>query len=134
MKTRVTIGLCVKNGAKVVKTAFDSISIQDYPHELLKLVIVNDGSSDNTLALAMEFAKKTDIKTFVISSKGNGLGAARQIVVDNAEGDYIVWEDDDLVLGDGFLILPLQDLLRPFIQIGLVFLVGIRIDIVCMKI
>ena len=98
MKTKVTIGLCIKNAAKIVKTAFDSISIQDYPHELLKLVIVDDGSCDNTLSLAMKFAQESDIKTLVASSKGIGLGASRQIVVDNAEGDYIVWVDDDLVL------------------------------------
>ncbi len=48
MNAKVTIGLCVKNGAKVVKTAFDSISIQDYPHEFLKLVIIDEGSSDYT--------------------------------------------------------------------------------------
>ena len=102
MNTKVTIGLCVKNGAKLVKIAFDSISIQDYPHKLMKLVIVDNDSSDNTLSLAMEFAKKTDIKTLVTSSKG-GLGATRQIAVDNAEGDYIVWVDDDLVLSKDFV-------------------------------
>jgi glycosyltransferase involved in cell wall biosynthesis len=102
MQAIVTIGLCVKNSSQVVKIAFDSISIQDYPHELLKLVIVDD-SSDNTLLLAMEFAKKTDIKTFVARSEGKGLGVARQIVVDNAEGDYLVWEDDDLVLPRDFI-------------------------------
>jgi len=102
MNAKVTLGLCVKNSAKVVKTAFDSISIQDYPHELMKLVIIDD-SSDNTLSLAMEFAQKTDIKTFVTSSKGKGLGATRQMVVDNAEGDYIVWVDDDLVLSKDFI-------------------------------
>lgn len=95
MNTKVTIGLCVKNAAKIVKTAFDSISRQDYPHELMKLVIVDNGSSDNTLSLAMEFAQETDIKTFITSSKGKGLGATRQIAADNAEGDYILWVDDD---------------------------------------
>jgi glycosyltransferase involved in cell wall biosynthesis len=103
MSTKVTLGLCVKNGAKVVKTAFDSISIQDYPHECMKLVIVNDGSTDNTLSLALKFAQETDIPTFVTSSKGKGLGTCRQIVVDNAEGDYIVWVDDDLVLTKGYV-------------------------------
>ena len=103
MKTKVTIGLCIKNAAKIVKTAFDSISIQDYPHELLKLVIVDDGSCDNTLSLAMKFAQESDIKTLVASSKGIGLGASRQIVVDNAEGDYIVWVDDDLVLEKDYI-------------------------------
>lgn len=100
---KVTIGLCVKNGANVVQTAFDSISIQDYPHELLKLVVVDDGSSDNTLSIVVKFAQETDIRTLVASSKGNGLGATRQKVVENAEGDYIVWVDDDLLLSRDFL-------------------------------
>jgi glycosyltransferase involved in cell wall biosynthesis len=103
MKTKVTIGLCIKNAAGIMKTALDSVSIQDYPHELLKVVIVDDGSSDDSLSLAMEFAQQTDIKTFVTSSKGKGLGATRQIAVDNAEGDYILWVDDDLVLSKDFI-------------------------------
>jgi glycosyltransferase involved in cell wall biosynthesis len=98
MNTKVTLGLCVKNAATIVKTAFHSISIQDYPHELMKLVIVDNGSIDNTLSVAMRFAQETDIPTLVASNKGKGLGASRQIAADNAEGDYIIWVDDDLVL------------------------------------
>ena len=45
-----------KNGAKEFK-AFDSIAIQNYPHELMELIVDND-SSDNTLSLAMEFAQR----------------------------------------------------------------------------
>jgi glycosyltransferase involved in cell wall biosynthesis len=100
--TKVTVGLCVKNGAKVVQTAFDSISIQDYPHELMKLVIVDNNSSDNTLSLAVKFAQKTDIPTVVTSSK-EGLGGTRQIAVNNAEGDYIIWVDDDFVLSKDYV-------------------------------
>ncbi len=103
MSVKITLGLCVKNAAEVVKTAFDSISIQDYPHEFLKLVIVDNGSVDNTLSLAMDFAKKTDIETFVTSSKGKWLGDTRQIAVNNAEGVYILWIDDDLVLSKDYI-------------------------------
>lgn len=97
MSIRVTIGLCVKNGEKVIRTAFNCISKQDYPHELLKLVIVDNGSSDNTLSHALNFAQGTDIKTIVTASKG-GIAEARQTAVNNAEGDYILWTDDDHVL------------------------------------
>lgn len=103
MSPKATIGLCVKNGERVVKTAFNCISMQDYPHELIKLVIVDNGSSDNTLSLAMNFAQETDIKTLVTSSKGKGLGETRQIAVNNAEGDYILWVDDDHVLPRDFV-------------------------------
>jgi len=102
MNTKVTIGLCVKNGAKVVKVAFNSVSIQDYPHELMKLVIVDNNSSDNTFSLATAFAKETDIKTSIFCSK-LGLGGTRQMAVDNAEGDYILWVDDDLALSKDFV-------------------------------
>ena len=70
---------------------------------MTKLAIVDNGSSDNTLSLAMDFAQKTDIKTIVTSSKGKGLGETRQIAVNNAEGDYIVWVDDDHLLPRDYL-------------------------------
>lgn len=103
MNAIVTIGLCVKNASRIIKFAFNSIAIQDYPHEFLKLVIVDNGSIDNTLSLALDFAKQTDMRTLVVSSKGKGLGASRQMAVDNAEGDYIVWVDDDYMLPEDFI-------------------------------
>lgn len=104
MNKKVTVGLCVKNGEKVVKIAFNSLSSQDYPHELLKIVIIDDGSTDNTFSIAQKFAKETDIQTIVIASNGRGLGASRQLAVDNAgDSDYVLFEDDDLVLADNFI-------------------------------
>ncbi|MCW3984543.1 MAG: glycosyltransferase family 2 protein [Candidatus Bathyarchaeota archaeon] len=103
MEKKVTLGLCVKNGSRVVKTAFESISIQDYPHNLMKLVIVDNGSTDDTLSLISDFAQKTDIPILITSSKGKGLAATRQIALDYAEGDYILWVDDDLVLNKDYV-------------------------------
>jgi glycosyltransferase involved in cell wall biosynthesis len=102
MEREVTIGLCVKNAEKVIKTAFKSISVQDYPHRLIKLVIVDNDSCDNTYSLAAEFAQKTDIPTVLTCSTG-GLGEARQKVVELAEGDYLIWVDDDLVLCENYV-------------------------------
>jgi glycosyltransferase involved in cell wall biosynthesis len=102
MNPKVTLGLCVKNGSNIVETAFNSILIQNYPHESLKLVIVDNDSKDDTLLIALEFAKRIDIPTLIVSFKG-GLGAARQVVVNNAEGDYLLWVDDDLVLREDYV-------------------------------
>jgi len=103
MDTKVTVGLCLKNAATNVKTAFHSISIQDYPHNLIKIVIVVDGNEDSTLALALKFAQETDARALVKFNQNKGLGAARQAVVDNAEGNYIIWIDDDFVLNKNFI-------------------------------
>jgi glycosyltransferase involved in cell wall biosynthesis len=99
----VTVGLCLKNADETVKNALDSISRQDYPHEYLKLVIVDEEKKGTTPSSLTDFNKKTDIKTALFFVQNKGLGAARQIVVDNAEGDYIVWVDDDFVFKQDFI-------------------------------
>jgi len=103
MSVKVTVGLCVKNSEKEVGTALDSLVKQDFPHELMKLVVVDEVSTDKTLSVVKNFVSKMDIKTEIFSSGGRGLAASRQIAVDNAEGDYIVWVDDDLVLKKDFV-------------------------------
>ena len=103
MAAIVTIGLCLKNSGRTVKYALDSISNQDYPHESLKLVIVDENECGSTLSYLDSFVRDTDIKTTIFQVKNKGLGASRQIVVDNAIGDYILWVDDDYVLNKDFV-------------------------------
>ncbi|MCW4018864.1 MAG: glycosyltransferase [Candidatus Bathyarchaeota archaeon] len=100
---KVTVGLCLKNSGKTVQTALDSISRQDYPHEAMKLIIVDENERGDALPYLTEFTKKTDIKTVLYMVENKGLGASRQMVVDNAEGDYVVWVDDDFVLNKDFV-------------------------------
>ncbi|MDR2720274.1 MAG: glycosyltransferase [Nitrososphaerota archaeon] len=95
---KVTIGLCVKNSENEVNLALKSIYLQDYPHELMKLIVVDDGCTDNTIPIVSDFSSKIDIETMILVSGGKGLATSRQIAVNNAEGDYIVWVDDDFSL------------------------------------
>jgi len=99
----VTIGLCLKDAGAIVEVALDSISKQDYPHKNLKLVIVDEEKDGTIPPILIDFSKKTDIKTNLFLVQNRGLGAARQTVIDNAEGDYIVWVDDDFVLHKDFI-------------------------------
>jgi glycosyltransferase involved in cell wall biosynthesis len=100
---KVTIGLCVRNSEKEVSIALNSIFNQDYPHRLMKLIVVDDGCTDNTIPIVRTFISKKDIETTILVSGGKGLGYSRQMVVDNAEGDYIVWVDDDFSLQKTFV-------------------------------
>jgi len=103
MNIKLTIGVCVKNSEDGVKVALRSIAKQDFPHKLMKLIVVDDGSEDDTLFIVKGFISKIDIKIVVYSSGGKGLGASRQIVVERAMGDYIVWIDADLMLRTNFI-------------------------------
>jgi glycosyltransferase involved in cell wall biosynthesis len=102
MKTVVTMGVCVKNSEASVKEAVDSIIGQDFPHELMEIIVVDGCSEDKTLAIIEECLSGTDIGSRVFH-ENEGLGAARQIVVDNAGGDYIVWVDGDMALTSSYV-------------------------------
>jgi glycosyltransferase involved in cell wall biosynthesis len=102
MKPKVTVGVCVKNSAITIKEAMESIINQDFPHELLELIVVDGNSKDETLMIIEKCLKGANIKTKIFS-ENEGLGWARQIVVENAQGDYIVWVDGDMVLQKDYI-------------------------------
>jgi len=99
---RVTVGMCVKNSRSIVKKALDSVLNQDTPHYLMELIIVDGNSTDGTVKLLYDDLKNTDLR-FRIFSENSGLGTARQMVVDKALGDYIVWVDADMILTNSYI-------------------------------
>jgi glycosyltransferase involved in cell wall biosynthesis len=95
---KVTIGICVKDCESTIKEAIDSIIAQDFPHEQMEAIFVDDGSEDGTLSLILDSLPRFDIEVKVFHNSWKGLGPARNTVVNSASGDYIVWVDGDMVL------------------------------------
>jgi len=102
VKTKLTIGLCTRNCENCITEALDSIVAQDYPHELLKLVVV-DESDDHTREIIQEYVSGIDIPSQILHVSGRGLGAARNLVIANTEGDFILWVDGDMILSKDFV-------------------------------
>jgi glycosyltransferase involved in cell wall biosynthesis len=102
-KPKVTIGVCVRNCQKFVKDALDSIINQDFPHELMELILVDDGSEDETLSIAKNYLPKLDFPVKLFHTSWKGLGHARNVVVQNASGEYILWVDGDMLLEKVFV-------------------------------
>lgn len=102
LNVKVTIGFCVKNAEATVKEAIDSVFSQDFPHELMELIVVDGYSKDKTLSIINGSLENTNIKS-EIRCENKGLGHARQIVVDNADGKYIIWVDGDMLLSKNYV-------------------------------
>jgi len=98
MRPTVTIGICVRNCEASLTEAVDSILDQDFPHERMEVIFVDDGSEDATYSIILESIARMDIEARVYHNNWMGLGVARNVVVDNAKGDYIVWVDGDMIL------------------------------------
>ncbi len=103
MKLKLTIGVCVRNCEDYIRDAIDSILDQDFPHDLMELIFVDDGSEDKTLSIIQEYASRVDVPTKVFHTSWRGLGHARNTVIANAEGDYILWVDGDMVLSRDYV-------------------------------
>jgi glycosyltransferase involved in cell wall biosynthesis len=94
----VTIGVCVRNAASTIREAIESIIAQDYPHELMEVIFVDDGSKDETLSIIKKYAAQMDVRARLFQHEWQGLGYSRNIVVENASGKYIIWVDGDMIL------------------------------------
>ena len=101
-KLMVTIGLCARNSEKTIFEAINSVVEQDFPHELMEIIVVDGDSQDKTLSIIRKCLSKTSIRAMFFS-ENVGLGFARQMVVDHAKGDYIIWVDGDIILSRDYI-------------------------------
>lgn len=104
----VTIGVCVRNCASTLSEAIESIIAQDYPHELIEVIFVDDGSEDNTLSIIKSYVPKMDMRVKIFHHEWKGLGYSRNVVLNNASGDYIIWVDGDLILPPTYVTMMVK--------------------------
>jgi len=71
--------------------------VLDQTYRNLEIILVDDGSTDNTPSIADELAK-ADSRIHVIHKVNGGVGSARNVGLDVATGDYVCFfdVDDDL--------------------------------------
>jgi glycosyltransferase involved in cell wall biosynthesis len=103
MKPIVTIGICMHNCENTVGQAIKSICAQDFPHEKMQVIFVDDGSTDNTLKVVEAYLAKIDIPAKVFQTEWRGIASARNIIIENADGKYIIWVDADEVLTPNYI-------------------------------
>ena len=88
----VTIVIPVYNTEKYLDKAIDSCVNQTYRN--IEIIIVNDGSTDDSLIIAKGYEDKYDFVS-VITTKNRGLSEARNTGLKVAKGRYIYFLDSD---------------------------------------
>ena len=84
-------------------------SILSQVEDDIEIVIVDDGSTDTTLQCANEFAEKWN-NIRVYSKHNEGVGAARNYLLDKACGEFICFVDSDDYIAEGALQHILSEL------------------------
>lgn len=103
-KKLLTIGIPVYNVEKYIKECLESILIA-LPKENIgniEIIIVNDGSTDNSEYIINEYVKKYPELIKYIKQENHGLGNVRNVILKNANGKYIASIDSDDTINKEF--------------------------------
>ncbi|MFC2159565.1 glycosyltransferase [Actinomycetota bacterium] len=102
----ITISIVNLNGQKYLKDCLESINNLNYPQEKIEIVVVDNGSSDNSV----EFLKANYSVVKIIKNKKNiGFARANNQAAEIARGEYIAFLNNDTKVDKNWLI----ELLRP---------------------
>ncbi len=88
----ISVVVPIYNVEKYLKKCINSIISQTYSN--LEIILVNDGSTDNSKKICNEFAYEDD-RILVINKENGGLSSARNSGIEIAKGEYIVFIDSD---------------------------------------
>ncbi len=91
---KITVIIPAYNIEDLLGRCIESVVSQDYPKELLEIIVVDDGSTDSTGRIADEYADKYQNVT-VLHKENGGSSSARNLGLKHATGEYIGFVDSD---------------------------------------
>jgi glycosyltransferase involved in cell wall biosynthesis len=98
-----TVVVCTRNRSRRLADACGEMLALDYPAERWELVIVDNRSTDDTLAVARELEASHPGRVRVVEEREVGLSAARNAGLRAARGEIVAFLDDDAFPPPGWL-------------------------------
>ena len=110
MKYDVTIGIPVYESVDVIKRSLESALAQTYPS--IEYLVIDDCGSDGSMAIVQQFQAEhprgADIH-MVRHIQNLGVSAARNCIIDEAQGNYLYFMDSDDVIAENTIELMMQN-------------------------
>lgn len=92
MKDRLSVIIPVYNSENTLERCI--LSILDQTYKNIEIILINDGSIDNSLRI-MEKYQKIDNRVKIYSNSNHGVGYTRNYGIERATGEYITFVDSD---------------------------------------
>jgi O-antigen biosynthesis protein len=86
---RISVAICSYNGGRTIRQTLEGVRRLQYPD--FEVVVVNDGSTDDTARIAAEYGYR------IVTTENNGLSSARNVAMGAATGEIIAYIDDDAI-------------------------------------
>lgn len=91
MSDLISVIIPAYNAEKYLSKCIESVIAQTY--EILEIIVVNDGSTDNTEHIAHSYTKDSRVRVF--NKKNGGLSDARNYGISESKGKYLFFLDSD---------------------------------------
>lgn len=106
LNPRISVIVPVYNVQNYLERCIESVLNQTFKN--FELILVNDGSTDNSLNICKRYKKDNRIK--IISQKNKGLSAARNKGLELAQGEYVSFIDSDDFVEKDYLKLLFENI------------------------
>jgi glycosyltransferase involved in cell wall biosynthesis len=102
-RTTVSVIIPAHNEDAYIRQCLESIILQDYPEDLIEIIVVDNNSTDSTADVTKSFPQ---IGYFF--KKEGPVGAVRNFGVSHSKGEYLAFIDSDCVAPKNWLTTALQ--------------------------
>ena len=107
---RVSVAIPTYNRADWLRQTLTCLTVQDYPAELLEILIIDNNSPDATKDVVADFARAPHPPKYLREAQ-QGANFARNRALAEAQGEIIVYGDDDILMEPDWL----RALMQPFL-------------------
>lgn len=107
MCAEISVIIPVYNGESTIAGTLNSVLEQSY--KSFELLVINDGSTDNTRKILDDYAKK-DSRIKIINQKNAGVSVARNVGISKSSAKYISFLDADDIYHEKFIEKMLYEL------------------------
>ena len=97
---KVSVIIPIYNQEKYLRECLETVLLQNLQE--IEVICVNDGSTDESLSILKEYAKRDD-RIVVVSQENKGVSAARNVGIEIAKGEYISFIDSDDWVAPNFI-------------------------------
>ena len=95
MKYKFSIVMAVYNVEPFIREAIDSVIAQDIGFQHVQLILVDDGTKDNSGIICDEYAAKYPDNILALHKENGGVSSARNLGLDHVQGEYVNFLDSD---------------------------------------